>query len=376
MPSRCDTHKSPPKNNNKDRKRMHILIVGAGAVGQVYAHHLLKGGAQIHFLVREHNVENLRNHPLRLHQLHSPKYLGLFGHKPHGQTELIQPTQYQVHTIEDIKKGSLPSDLDAIILTVPSDALERGTWLRDLAQVQNQKGARWLMMNFCPGTEDRKIIASSGFAEEQIVDGIITLIAWQAPLPGQKFDPINANTDEATNPNSIIGYISSPQILKKRVVDAESAAIKTKVVAGFKAGGIPIQEVSHDPTKVSRGIFQPWLLGLEAADWSFDTLKKDRTLLSLTAGSIKEHLEFIGRRFNMRLPAFVSWFIWPWTVKLLCFGVSRFPMMDMEAFLKYHFTKVGTQTKMHVSEDLKFASSLGLSMENTRKLGSDHLRWS
>ena len=35
----------------------HILIIGAGAVGQVYAYHLAQAGYHIHFLLKEKYLE-------------------------------------------------------------------------------------------------------------------------------------------------------------------------------------------------------------------------------------------------------------------------------------------------------------------------------
>ena len=51
---------------------MKILIVGGGAVGQVYARHLTLGGAHVGFWVKEHYLETMQR-PLRLYPLREKK---------------------------------------------------------------------------------------------------------------------------------------------------------------------------------------------------------------------------------------------------------------------------------------------------------------
>ena len=51
------------------RREMRVLVVGAGSVGQVLAHHLIKGGCEVTFLVKDARVEKLSKHNPRVHWL-------------------------------------------------------------------------------------------------------------------------------------------------------------------------------------------------------------------------------------------------------------------------------------------------------------------
>lgn len=48
---------------------MKVLVVGAGSVGQVLAHHLIKGGCEVTFLVKDVRAEKLSKHTPRVHWL-------------------------------------------------------------------------------------------------------------------------------------------------------------------------------------------------------------------------------------------------------------------------------------------------------------------
>src|SRR5262245_50611118 len=98
---------------------MDVLIAGAGAVGQVYGHHLARGGARVSVLVRERHAEAARAGYL-LHRLRR-------GRAP----ERGRFVPHQVLT--DPKSAS---GFDQLWLCVPTDALT-DDWLDDLARAES-----------------------------------------------------------------------------------------------------------------------------------------------------------------------------------------------------------------------------------------------
>src|SRR5262245_49596595 len=117
---------------------MRALIVGAGAVGQVYGHHLARGGAEVAFLVK-------------------PKYAGearagftLYPLNARGRkrTEPVRWRDYRVLTDHD---EVAREPCDQVYLTVSSTAV-RGDWLPDLAR----KIGDATVIALQPGLDDRE----------------------------------------------------------------------------------------------------------------------------------------------------------------------------------------------------------------------------
>src|ERR1700678_139755 len=113
------------------RSLMRVLIVGAGAVGQVYGHHLVRGGADVEFLVK-------------------PKYLAEVAH---GFTLYHLPNT-EPDVLHAHATAAATGAYDAVILTVSSDALRAGDWLAELARATGN--ATVLVLQ--PGLDDRAYI--------------------------------------------------------------------------------------------------------------------------------------------------------------------------------------------------------------------------
>src|ERR1700730_652535 len=96
---------------------MKVLLVGAGAIGQVIGHHLSVGGAQVSVLLRADGQASV--HPFRLHRLRR-------GRRP--LTATWRPHE-SVRGLDALPDASW----DAVLLCVPSDSLRHG-WLPDLAE--------------------------------------------------------------------------------------------------------------------------------------------------------------------------------------------------------------------------------------------------
>src|SRR5690349_4214498 len=94
---------------------MNVLVVGAGAVGQVYAYHLQQAGARVAFLVK-------------------PKYLaacraGFVLHPLRGKKSTVRFRADAMSEMADVRQDTW----DQVWLCVPTDVAEDSEWLTSLA---------------------------------------------------------------------------------------------------------------------------------------------------------------------------------------------------------------------------------------------------
>jgi 2-dehydropantoate 2-reductase len=166
--------------------------------------------------------------------------------------------------------------------------------------------------------------------DEQIVQGIITLVSYRAPLPGETrfaapgiaywFPPLGA----------------SPL----------SGARRDSVIAALRAGGLPakrhrdVAAVSAFPT----ALLMPLLAVLEQAGWAFAALREPARL-ALAARAADQALAVVARRRGQRVPALLRLINRPLAVRLALALAPRLMPLDVETYLRAHFTKVGDQTR-------------------------------
>lgn len=83
---------------------MNVLIVGAGAVGKVYAYHLSKGGAKVTFLIKEKYKVEMKQ-PIILYQF------GLFERFfPKKEQNPTLYTDFDAFTLSEILSNELKFD--------------------------------------------------------------------------------------------------------------------------------------------------------------------------------------------------------------------------------------------------------------------------
>ncbi len=290
-----------------------VLVVGAGAVGQVFALHLQRGGAKVSFFVRP-------QHAL-------PPQLTLF---PEVKGRAV---------LEGFERLSAPAEVskrrfDQIWLAVPSNTLH-GPWLPELLRA----------------TGDATVVALAPESEgnvppERRVLGVITFVAWQRPLPGEAgetgvafwFPPL------ARVP------LSGP----KERVDA--------VYALLEAGGLRPQRV-EDAGKMAApltALLMATVAGMESAGWTVRGFRGHWA--KLAAGGAREALRLAGAPAPFRLAAH-GW--------LLATGLGlgkRVVPFDLEGYFRYHFTKVGAQTRELLRHWLAQASAQRLATPNLQAL--------
>ena len=301
-----------------------VLIVGAGAVGQVYGRHLQLGGADVTFLVKPHHVEKLqpplRFYPLNSHQLTDPA---------------VEFSDYAL--ITEPPSASDPG-FDQVWLCVSSTAL-RQPWLGPLCASIGDA----TVVSLLPGIEDRKLLLQF-VPDERLVSGLITIISYPAPLAGEPQDSEGmAYWFPPLGPTPLSGP-------KER----RDAALRL-----LRAGGQPakahrdVAAISGIPTAV----LMPILMGLEASDWKFEQLSKSEHGPRALAG-VREAIAVVSTLHGITRP---------WWLPLLTMGTLRALLwvapkavpLPLETYLGFHFTKVGDQTRLFIDTYIRLAETQG-----------------
>src|SRR5437764_6731662 len=126
---------------------MKALVVGAGAVGQVFGYHLAQGGADVSFYVKPKYVEECK------------RGFTLY-HLPH-----VEPLRFAAPIVTEAIV------CDQIYITVSSTALRSGA-LDDLLRATGDA----TIVRLTPGLGDRAYCAAR-VAEARLVDGSINFLA-------------------------------------------------------------------------------------------------------------------------------------------------------------------------------------------------------
>jgi len=275
---------------------MKALVVGAGAVGQVFGYHLAQGGADVTFLVKPKYVEECRR-GFTLYRL--PKTTKL---------------EFKAEVVSE------PVAADQIYLTVSSTAFRAGTWFAELARATGDATIVVLQ----PGMNDHAFAAQHA-AEARLVDGTINFLSYHAPLPGET---------RFAEPGMAYWFFPG-----KGPFSSSSAGERADaVVAALRAGKLPAKRVADvgKQTAFPAAILSTFVAALEAGDWSFRGMNK---ALAGRAGReamrVAAHERGVSAPFGPRL---ASRALGP-----LSWIARRVAPVDLETYMRVHFTKVGDQ---------------------------------
>lgn len=300
---------------------MRILIVGAGAVGQVYARHLQLGGAEIGLYVkpkyRDACAQGLTLYPFR--------------ERDGRKGKVFRPAS--IHTeLEGVRRTAW----DQVWICTSSPALRTG-WLEGLANAVGNA----IVVNLTPGPDDDAYIQNY-VPEERLVRGLIVFIAYQAPLPGESW------------PQPGIAYWLPPL-----AATPFSGVHADSVIESLNRGGL---RAKHDARAVATSVcatavFMPLIAALEGAGWQFKALRRE--WLGLASRAAREAVAIVCKRHAVAPPVFARC-VHPLLGRLAT-HVSRWMLpFDIEVYLRYHFTKVGDQTRELMQGYAREGRALGL----------------
>jgi 2-dehydropantoate 2-reductase len=284
---------------------MRVLVVGAGAVGQVFAKHLMRGGAEVAWLVKPKHAAAAR--------------AGFAVHR-HGCGGVKSET-VRAGVVTDAG----PAAWDAVLLCVPSTALAapHDAWLRELALATGDA----TIVSFGPGLGDAAKVAAVCGAERTVAGGI-ALMAWASPLAGEDAPP---GTSYWLPPLAACPF-TGPR--------AKS------IVNMFKNGGLRAA-VNRDAVGVSMtgaAVLETTAAALRVSGWSRRALARDRALRRIAADAAREAIAIASIVRGVKAPA-AARMIGPRTTRAILGGLARLAPMDVDRFFEAHYGKLAEQSK-------------------------------
>jgi 2-dehydropantoate 2-reductase len=310
---------------------MKVLVVGAGAVGQVYAAHLKRSGAHVALFVKPPRAEDCKR-GLTLYRMHSFR---------RHVVETFVPDQVVTTAGEVEAEG-----WDQVWLCVPSTALA-GDWLPALLRVIGDA----TVITTQPGIELEDRLAEV-VPRENVVLGVVGMISYQGPLPGEPLDPG-------------VAYLFPP-FAKSRFSGHPDRV--DPVVAALRRGGCPakVHADSRSALAFSSSALIPHVVALEGAGWSFEELRHG-PWLALASRATREAIRITERQLGVGSPA-ESLFARPLFVRAALMLAPLLLPFDLEKYLRFHFTKVGDQSRALVRGYTRAAEQTGLDAPALREL--------
>lgn len=310
-----------------------VLMVGAGAVGQVFGKYLQAAGCELAFLVKEKYAEEAR----RGYTLYE---LGVLER----DYEPVTFSGFGVHTSMEEVAGR---KWDQVWLSVSSTALRAGSWVSELARATGE--ATWVMLQ--PALDDRDWLLQ-WVPPERLVSGMIPFLSIHVPMkPG---DPVPRPGTAYWMPPLSRGLFSGPPERLQQVVRT------------LRAGRYPAArtgDVAH-AAAIPTAVLTVFVEALEAAGWSFERFLQ-RDSLERTVQAAREAVQVAAWRTQGNASSVLP-MLRPALFKLLLPLAARLCPLDLETYLKLHFTKVGEQTRMMMRAYVDLGRSAGLPIEHLR----------
>ncbi len=279
---------------------MKALIVGAGAVGQVFGYHLARGGADVTFLVKPKYVDECRR-GFTLYKL--PK---------------TDPMRFDGAGVTSEPAGAW----DQVYVTVSSTALRAGTWFSELARATGDA----TIVALQPGIDDHAFVVEHAGAARTVA-GTINFLSYHAPLPGET---------RFAGPGMAYWLFPGKGPFSGERADA--------VVTALRAGGLPAKRVKD---LARTAAFPAALLGafvaaLEASGWSFAAMRKNG-LAAVGARAAREAMRVVAHERGMRAPLAPRLAARALTFRTITRLAPRVAPLDLETYMRVHFTKVADQ---------------------------------
>lgn len=300
---------------------MRALIVGAGAVGQVYGQALQRGGVDVSFYVKPKHAEEAR--------------AGFTMYPLNGGPTSIRFEGFGVFTTPE-EVAAQP--WDQLWLATSATAIQ-GDWVEALVAATGDATVVCLQ----PGPES---IARLGpVVGDRMVMGIIPMISYQAPLPREA---------RFTTPGVAFWYFPSATPL------AGPEARVAPIVDALVRGGCPAR---RSPPLDGASVFGAALLqvhvaALDSVGWSWTRVKAGDTL-ALAAKAWREGAAVGAHVTGGKVPWWAG-LIGPLVSKIAMAGARWYIPLDVPTYFAYHFTKVGDQTRANLDFWIRSGREAGL----------------
>lgn len=300
---------------------MRVLVVGDGALGQVFGLRLGFGGAAVSYLVKPGRT-GWADTGRTLYQL---RRLG----KP--VTQELRPEG--VHA--EIPDGTW----DMVWLCVSSTAL-RGPWLSDL---RNSIGAA-TVVSIGQDLHDRAVLEEV-WPAEQVVQVVPPMLAYSAPLAAEV-------------PAPGIAYWMPPGSTLKVLGDRAEA-----VATALRAGGLRARPTTQ--AGAGEGVAalnMPYMAALEVAGWSLPALLSD---VGPAAEASAEAAAIVAAQTGARLSPAPKW-----VMKMGLRLLAALAPFDLARYFEAHFSKVADQTRLMLDGWIAEGEARALPVTRLRELRS------
>lgn len=359
-----------------EEKKIEVLIVGAGTIGQIYGYHLQKSGANVHFYIREHNKEKMTKYPLRIHKLSS-----VFRWLNKSKTE--EWSNYDLITDTDIANNNdtLPDNIDYVIFAVPADKFNQGEWLPKLINLLNKKENSKKIMYVTPIPDESGLtrLTDLGITNSQLISAQINSVCYFAPLVDQSYEPRDAEMvkkdDESENPNKVVVCSQvGPELFGSFTEEAKNPT--DQLITLLKKSDFLCGNVQK---KLLYGVYaivlMPLFMIATLCNWNFLTIAKNYSLMVITNASISEICLIQMKKFKEINKTMFYLLIYTPTIFLsLGVLVAHFLSVyvcsfDIEAFCKTHFgIKLTTQTEYWIDLVKSDSKKYEVDITNLEKL--------
>ncbi|MFN3587571.1 MAG: ketopantoate reductase family protein [Moraxellaceae bacterium] len=310
---------------------MNILVVGAGAVGQVYARYLAEGGARITFFVKPKHA------PALAAGLSLTRLGHLRQHQEHWR-------DYRVaSTLDEVGAGHW----DQVWLCMSSDALRSPLSQQVLAAV----GATTVVC-LQPGPEDAGFVRRQLPPGASLVQGLITFISYQSPLPGRP------------GPEGL-AYFVSP--LAPSLFSGEHGPVQA-VLAVLTAGGMAARATADldGAGAGAEAVMIPLVAALEQHGWGLSGFAASAPM-ALGREAAREALDILAADRGAKV-ALQKMLLNPLASRALLLAAPRVLPLELEPYLEYHFTKVGQQTRDMLDAYIRLGQRHGLPVAKLQQL--------
>ena len=320
---------------------MKVLIVGCGAVGQVFGLYLQKAGVELGFYARPGSAANLIK---ALEQGGLPLFQTLNSRKRDSVAHRLE--NYQVVTDAAGCQGFKP---DQIWFTTPSPVYY-SDWFREFLQEIPSKR----VVCFAPEGRRSEFFPASG-GEERLVFGGITFIAWQGHLEGSRGRPEGVN-------------FWLPPFLEIPLMGAKEPCCEVAEIlenAGFR----PAVKKPDFPKSLASvtALMTAMVAGLELSGWSLKAFRRSPWLKYAARGSREAALSQLSEA-GLFMRVLLGILFSSTGLYLATFFLPiPFPF-NLEKYLKFHYLKTRDQTLTLLDVFARDGKRRGLPVENIRIL--------
>lgn len=309
-------------------QKKNILMIGAGAVGAVYGHRLSQHH-NITFLVKEKNK----------HLIENGFYIHNIG-KDKKAKNLKHFTQFNILTYDTI---STEMGWDQIYLCVPGTALGH----LDFSNIKTQDTSVVLLSS---GQKDKSLVEQF-IPSAHIVSGMIGMLSRQWP-------------QEDSTQALRVSYLLPP--LVKMPFSSETHKRAKDIADTFKQCGFNSSVVkdAYQELLFPNIILSCLVLGLEKCNWSFKALIQNKTVRQAIIKNNRAFIKASEQHYKTKAP-FALKLITPTLLGLGARIIPKFFPLDIEAFLKFHYTKVGAQTRVQLKEFTDLCDAYGVDYDTS-----------